>query len=128
MTIIKNRTLLRCLYVVIVSAVVVTAGQSGYGAVKVYPRLFTPGGAAENNRIFFEYDYSDEPKPTLKIFDLRGRNVKDISAMNPRAIASGWLISWDGKDDNGETAMPGVYIYQWTEGETVIKGAIVVAR
>ena len=88
----------------------------------------TPGTAAENSRIFFDYDYADEPRPTLSIYDIRGRKIKDISTMDPGVIITGWRIAWDGKDDNGDTVRPGVYIYQWTEGDTVIKGAIVVAR
>lgn len=101
---------------------------AAFGEIRVYPRLITPGSSAENNRVLFEYDYADEPRPTLKIYDIQGHKVKDVSTMNPRGIATGWQVAWDGRDDNGRMVMPGVYIYQWTEGTSVIKGAVVVAR
>ncbi len=99
-----------------------------HGAVKVFPRLITPGDTVENGRALFETDYAGEPRPSLGIFDLRGRKVREVSTMNPRAVACGWQFAWDGRDDNGDIVLPGVYVYQWAEGETVTKGAIVVAR
>ena len=99
-----------------------------YADLKVYPRIITPGTPPENEKVFFEFSFFDEPKPTLRIMDITGRKVRDIPVLNPRPIVSGWIVSWDGTDENGSLVLPGIYIYQWEEGLKTINGTIVVSR
>ena len=111
-----------------VSAAVIYFNATAYAVIKVYPRLITPGIAATNENTFFDFDDFSEPKPELKIFDLAGRTVRSIQVLNPMAIATGWRLVWDGKDDGGNIVFPGVYVYQWSEGKAITSGTIVVAR
>ena len=99
-----------------------------YPGIKVYPRLFTPGTILTNENVFFEFGDFSDPKPVLTIFDLSGRTVRTIQVINPTAIATGWRLAWDGKDDGGNMVFPGVYIYQWREAASATTGTIVVAR
>lgn len=99
-----------------------------YADLKVYPRIITPGTPPENEKVFFEFSFFDEPKPTLRIIDITGRKIREISVLNPRPIAAGWIVTWDGTDENGSVVLPGVYIYQWEEGIKTINGTIVVSR
>jgi hypothetical protein len=96
--------------------------------LKVYPRIITPGLTAENDRVFFDFTDYDDPKPKLSIFDLNGRKIKDISALNPQPVITGWRLYWDGRDSGGNPVMPGVYVYQFEEGTKETTGTIVVSR
>lgn len=107
---------------------VLSAGQPLCGDIKVYPRLITPGASQDNNNVFFDFDDYDEPKPELKLFSVSGRLVRSIQVVNPAATTIGWRQVWDGRDENGSIVSPGVYIYQWLEGNTSTTGSIVVAR
>jgi hypothetical protein len=109
-------------------AVLFLSGATASSDIKVYPRLITPGSAAQNESAFFDFSDFNEPKPELKIFDLTGRTVRSVQVLNPAAVASGWRFSWDGKDDGGKLVFPGVYVYQWREGSALTSGTIVVAR
>ena len=99
-----------------------------YCAIKVYPRLITPGVPQANENVFFDFDEYNDPKPELRVFNMAGRLVRTIQVLNPSATVSGWRQIWDGKDDSGNIVYPGVYIYQWSEGITSTTGSIVVAR
>jgi len=110
------------------AAVVACCSAVSYTAIKVYPRLITPGVSSSNEKVFFDYDYSDEPKPELTIFDMTGRQVKSIQVLDLFPTSSGWRVVWDGRNENGNPVSPGVYIYQWREQNTTTTGSIVVAR
>lgn len=96
--------------------------------LKVYPRVITPGSPPENERVFFDFTDYDDPKPSLAIFDLNGRKVKDISTLTPQPVPTGWRLYWDGRDSGGAPVIPGVYIYQFEEGAKSTTGTIVVSR
>ena len=117
------------LSVVFVAAILVLSfNLESHSAIKVYPRLITPGTSADNGNAFFDFEIFDEPKPELKIFDITGRQVKSTQILNPSATSTGWRFVWNGKDDSGNLVSPGVYIYQWREGTATTTGSIVVAR
>jgi len=86
------------------------------------------GFSSGKRKVFFEFSVFDEPKPTLRIIDINGRKIRDILVLNPRPIATGWIVTWDGTDENGSLVLPGIYIYQWEEGIKTINGTIVVSR
>ena len=110
------------------AAFVVFCSAVLYSGIKVYPRVITPGFSSSNEKAFFDFDYFDDPKPDLKIFDMTGRQVRSILVLEPAATSTGWRVVWDGRDDNGSLVLPGVYIYQWREQNAATTGSIVVAR
>jgi hypothetical protein len=102
--------------------------QKLFADLKVYPRIITPGTPPENEFVFFDFTDFDDPKPKLQIIDLSGRKVRSISILNPRPIATGWRVVWDGTDEDGNLVLPGVYIYQFEAGTKITNGTIVVSR
>lgn len=112
----------------ILAAFLICPAATLFADLRAYPRIITPGTPPDNEKVFFDFTYYDEPKPKLMIFDLSGRKVREISTLNPQATATGWRLTWDGTDENGSYVLPGVYIYQWEEGTSVINGTIVVSR
>jgi len=53
---------------------------------------------------------------TLRFFDVRGRVVRTL--VDGLVPPGRYQVSWDGKDDRGATAAPGVYFYEFAAGPT----------
>jgi flagellar hook assembly protein FlgD len=51
----------------------------------------------------------------LQIYDLAGRVVKSLPVPNPQSPIT--KVIWDGKDNLGEKASPGVYFVKLKVGE-----------
>jgi hypothetical protein len=99
-----------------------------FADLKVYPKIITPGTAPTNEKVFFDFTVLSEQKPRLKIVNLEGEKIIEISTLNPQAISTGWRLFWNGRDENGRLVLPGVYLYQWEDAPKVVTGAIIVAR
>ncbi len=95
----------------IVDNVVVTpTGVSGAGDVpsplaldQNYPNPFNP-----ETRIAFTLEHAGPVK--LRIFDPRGRLVRTL--VDGSREAGPQLVAWNGRDDRGQTAAAGVYLYR----------------
>lgn len=87
------------------------------------PRVFTPNGDGNNEQVTFEYENTDESSIVCWIYDIRGSVVRQLDI-----VGSGDEFTWDGKDEDGNIAPSGIYIYQIeVEGQT-INGTIVLAK
>jgi hypothetical protein len=89
---------------------VVTAGTAGtakpplnFDSVKTWPNPFTPKSGKLMK--FTGLPLNSE----IKIYTLSGRLVSSLSG-------NGGEISWDGKNNNGQPIIPGLYIYVATGG------------
>ncbi len=86
-------------------------------------RVITPNGDGLNDTLIFTYDPGpNNVVPTGQIFDLKGRQVAD---MTPGAVPN--TLTWDGRM-NGRYVTSGVYIYQIKGGGQTFNGTFVVAR
>ncbi len=73
--------------------------------------------------VTFEYENIDENSVVCWIYDIRGSVVRQLDI-----VGSGDEFTWDGKDEDGNIAPSGIYIYQIeVEGQT-INGTIVLAK
>ncbi|MFH1380130.1 MAG: gliding motility-associated C-terminal domain-containing protein [bacterium] len=81
-------------------------------------RIITPASADGINDIAQFDNLAGRSDITIKIFDITGRKIRDISSP----------YVWDGKDDDGEIVETGVYIYQFDVDGTLISGTIAVAK
>lgn len=87
------------------------------------PRVFTPNGDTKNDEVTFEYENIDENSIVCWIYDIKGSVVRQLDI-----VGSGDEFTWDGKDEDGNIAPSGIYIYQIeVEGQT-INGTIVLAK
>ena len=89
------------------------------------PNPFTPGtdsGGGGARRAYFYYANPEQKETTLRIFDLSGTLIREIS------IAEGVTPYWDGRNQDGVIVEGGMYIYQLKVGNEVVKGTIVLAK
>ncbi|MFN3966743.1 MAG: gliding motility-associated C-terminal domain-containing protein, partial [Endomicrobiia bacterium] len=91
----------------------------------IYPRkIFTPNGDGINDEIKFSFINNTGEQVSGEIYDLSGAFVKKMELKSDQ----GDYLVWDGKNDSGENARKGIYIYQIKVGSKVYTGTIIVAR
>ncbi len=81
-------------------------------AVSVVPSVFTPNGDGINDEASFRFTVvkvGDDSPVEVLIYDLQGRLVRRL--VERRALSTGsYGVAWDGRDEQGEVAPPGVYL------------------
>jgi hypothetical protein len=79
------------------------------GDLQVASEVFTPNGDGVNDRleVRFVAFKVEGIEPRVEVFDLAGRK---IAALAPGAEGSQRLFTWDGRDADGATADPGIYV------------------
>ena len=79
--------------------------------VSVEPNPFTPNGDGINDQVHISYALLRLNKAmplTVQIFDLNGRKVRDL--INSSGTGMLYQLKWDGLEDSGQRADPGLYI------------------
>lgn len=93
---------------------------------KVYPQIFSPNNDGRNDYVEFQFENPKNSVVTGNVFDLRNGLVSGLKKGNNNNS-----LIWDGKTSDGETASPGIYIYQLeisgSETKTV-NGTVIVAK
>jgi len=69
---------------------------------EVFPN---PGGA----EFHFSFAANRERVASVRIYDLQGRLVRDLRRALAMLVESGGELTWDGRNDRGESASAGVY-------------------
>ncbi len=76
-----------------------------------------------NGAIKFIVNNSKQGEVTITLYDITGREIKEIYNGNMNTGTRG--VTWDKRDNNGQHISNGVYIYRMeTEGE-VYQGKII---
>ena len=81
--------------------------------LEVAPRIITPDGDGINEVVTFSFDLlqlTDGAPLKLEIFDLSGRRQRSLHAGEEQSGAL--RFSWDGRDEEGERVLPGLYLYR----------------
>ena len=81
-------------------------------SVSVEPTAFTPNGDGINDEASFRFTVvkvGDDSPVEVLIYDLQGRLIRRLAEQ--RALSTGsYGIAWDGRDEQGAVAPPGVYL------------------
>lgn len=85
-------------------------------------RMITPNGDGKNDTVTFRFSNPRDSSGTIRIYDLRGHHLIDISI-----DVGDTSKSWDGKV-GGRVVDPGIYIYALTAENRTYSGALVVVR
>ena len=77
----------------------------------MFDSVFSPNQDGINDVFNLEFVIIkvQEPTPTISIFDISGRYVAKLSGKNRGGKT---LVSWDGIEESGATADPGLYLYK----------------
>ncbi len=81
-------------------------------------RFVTPNGDGKNDTAVFQYSNPQDSAGTIRIYELRGRQVATV-AIDPGATSAAW-------DPRGSA--DGIYIYVITIDQTATSGVLVVVR
>lgn len=65
-----------------------------------------------------EYETASESKVILKVYNSMGQEVKTL--VNENQPGGRYAVSWNGKDKQGQSSGPGIYIYRLRAGNKVI--------
>jgi len=99
----------------------VRTGELGEGLlarVEAVPNPFSPNGDGINDVLQFRFQLHEVTAPralSLRIYDLSGRMIRQLDR---RLVVHGLFgedageLAWDGLGDDGERAVPGVYLYR----------------
>ena len=99
--------------------------------VAVEPSAFSPNGDGINDEVQFRFKVvkvGDDSPVEVLIHDLRGRLVRRL--VEQRGLSTGaYGMAWDGRDDEGMTVPPGVYVARLrvdtdTEGASISNAEI----
>ncbi|MEW6555824.1 MAG: fibronectin type III domain-containing protein [Elusimicrobiota bacterium] len=95
----------------------------GFGDLRMYPKkIFAPYETNDTyNRMKFCFENDSEKRVTLRIFDIKGREIFSDSTTDTE-------IYWYGKDTDDKVVSGGVYIYQLECDKKVINGTVVVVK
>lgn len=111
----------------ILSGPVAGAKSQSLGTVtmtEVAPRIVTPNGDLKNDVVFFRFDTSLTGVPLeTNVFDVNGAKVSSLEM-----ASTGDVLTWNGKDDSGNSVPSGIYIYSIKIGKNLATGTVVVAR
>ncbi|NNE07592.1 MAG: T9SS type A sorting domain-containing protein, partial [Gemmatimonadetes bacterium] len=86
-------------------------------------RLIGPNPFGES--VAFSVFLEEASEISLEIYDIAGRRVAEVASGN-RSGAQ--VFSWDGRNDAGEEAGPGIYLYRFERGGREESGRIVRLR
>jgi len=93
------------------------------GKLYVHPNPFTPNNDGYNDHVMFDFREFTVFSPKIRIWDFEGRPI--ITLNKP----SGTFFFWDGKDERNNPQPPGVYLYQFFDGNNALaNGYVVLAR
>jgi hypothetical protein len=90
-----------------------------YRLAQNYPNPFNPVTT-------IKYDLPEDSFVHLDIYDLLGREVKTL--LNEVVKAGYKVVSWEGKDNNGNPVSTGMYIYRLTVNSAESNEGILVVR
>ena len=87
-------------------------GEGTIGSASATPRAITPNGDGINDEVEISYDLfklTSGAEVTLAVHKLSGAQIRLLYAGSE---ASGrYRHTWDGRDDDGHTVPPGIYLY-----------------
>lgn len=95
------------------------------GQMVVSPNPFTPNDDGFNDQVRFDFSQlANITSPRIQIFSFNGRLVRTLNEED----FNGSIIPWNGRDNNGDALLPGVYLYVvQNNNQMIVRGAVTLA-
>jgi hypothetical protein len=111
------------------SAAIVLRGAVPGRNVYALPNAFTPNDDGRNDRAKIRFAGFIPAAVALRIYDLRGMELRHFTAGEVERDANGLFIAWNGRDASGRLQVPGAYLWLLEEkGKRIGSGQIVLIR
>lgn len=94
-----------------------------YSLSQNYPNPFNP---VTTIRVEIPGSEGEEVPVRLEVFDLRGRRIRTL--IDGSLAPGAHVFSWDGRNDRGEHAASGVYLYRVNAGEYTATRKMVMVK
>jgi len=79
-----------------------------------------------NARVEIRFELAESTATQVSLYDLRGRLVR---SWRDASVQAGWhMVSWDGRDEAGQSAPSGTYLYRVQAGERQAVGKVELAK
>lgn len=91
-----------------------------WASICLYPNPFSVASSPARIR----YSVSDSQSIRLEIFNSRGQRVRSLE--DGYKAAGEYTSYWDGRDDRGLPASPGVYFYRLSSGKKQLSGRMIL--
>jgi hypothetical protein len=98
------------------------ARSAAFRTLTTWPKIITPNGDGVNDEFNYTFEKPSSEAADGTVFDISGARAGRMTARTET-----WL-AWDGTDESGNRARPGVYVYQVRCGDKIVNGTVVVAR
>ena len=96
------------------------------GLVPMNYRLFDPVPNPISSGTELKFQVPEDVEVSLRVFDASGRVVRDL--FDGRAEVGIHTLTWDGRDDIGNSLANGLYFCTMTAGEYVGTSKLIVAK
>lgn len=98
---------------------------SGVTLFTAQPRVFSPSGGGFSDHLDISFTLGTGGAATIKIYGLNGRLARAV-VENRDYPAGSNVVTWDGKDEDGEYVANGLYIVTITAGGTTLTKTVVM--
>jgi len=102
-----------------VQPVIHAALPKDYQLAQNYPNPFNP-------ETFIEYDLPRTSTVELSVFNLEGKRVRTL--VKSAQTAGAHSVTWNGRNDNGQSVASGIYLYQFKAGNHVAVKKMMLLR
>lgn len=79
-----------------------------------------------NGRVVIPYEVAEEGQVTLRVYNAAGQRVREL--YRGFREAGRYRATWDGRDDRGEAAASGVYLWELRGGREVVRRTVTLVR
>ena len=100
----------------------VAGGTSGQQEIEVEASFPNPF----NGRVVIPYEVSQEGSVTLRVYNASGQRVREL--YRGYRAAGRYRATWDGRDDAGQEAASGVYLWELRGGGEVVRRTVTLIR